>query len=117
MSTRPQFGRRRAMVLASVVLLIAGVNMLVLGIVIGGASESRVAGLRVQTLEAFYAAESGAHMVAGEISAGRTAPTGTYTLASGQVVVISVSGSAAPYTCTIVGQYAQGMRKVELTVE
>lgn len=105
------------MVLASVVLLIAGINMLVLGIVIGGGEESRVANLRIETLRAFLAAESGAHMVAGELAAGRSAPTGTFTLSGGETVVISVSGSVSPYTCTINGTYAKGSREIQLLVE
>jgi hypothetical protein len=105
------------MVLASVVLLIAGINMLLLGIVIGGSAESRVAGLRAETLRAFLAAESGAHMVAGELGAGRTPPTGSYTLAGGESLQISVSGSGAPYTCTILARSGQARREIELEIE
>ena len=108
---------RRAMVLASVVLLIAGINMLVLGIVIGGGSESRVASLRIETLKAFLAAESGAHIAAGELSAGRMPPSTRLTLPSGETLDIAVSGSALPYTCTINGRFGQGQREIELHVE
>lgn len=109
---------RRAMVLASVVLMIAGINLLVMGIAMGGSAESRVASLRADTLRAFLAAESGAHMVAGELAAGRTPTPGNFTLGGGdEQIEISVSGSAPPYTCTILGRSGEARREIELEIE
>lgn len=110
-------GGRRAMVLASVVLMMAGINMVVMGVVISGGAESRVSLLRIETLKAFLAAESGAHVCAGELGAGRSPASSELTLASGETVQISLSGSVSPYTCSIDGRFGQGLRRIELEIE
>ena len=62
--THPSSPRRRGAVIAVVVLLLGVVNVTTLAILYGSADDASISVLRVETVRAFYAAESGAIAVA-----------------------------------------------------
>lgn len=108
---------RRAAALVMAVLLIAAVNLAVMSSVAGSGDDARVAALRSDTARAFFAAESGAALVVGEYSAGRSVPTGATSLGDGASVTISVSGTVAPFDAVVIGTAGSATRRLELRVE
>ena len=62
--THPSSPRRRGAVIAVVVLLLGVVNVTTLAILYGSVDDASISVLRVETVRAFYAAESGAIAVA-----------------------------------------------------
>ena len=98
------------------VLILGLTNLLMLSSVAGPSDDARLAATRADTVRSFYAGESGAAMVIGEYSAGRSIPTGTITLPTGQAVDISSSGTG-PFNVTIVGRSGQARRQLTLTIQ
>ncbi|MEM9065659.1 MAG: hypothetical protein AAGB51_09245 [Planctomycetota bacterium] len=105
-----RFRTRRGAAVAAIVLVVALMNLLVLASARGGVDASESDALRVETVRAFFAAESGADAVLVLLNAGSSLPdAGTVTSlglseiefielpagASGDVVIEGRSGFAA----------------------
>lgn len=108
---------RRAAALVICVLIIGMVNLAVLSAVNGGGDDARLAAARAETVRAFFAAESGAAIVSGEYNAGRTIPSGMITLAGGETVTITPTGTSAPLDAVIIGSYGNARRRLEVHLE
>jgi type II secretory pathway component PulK len=61
---------RRGAAAVAVVLLLVLINMIVVGLVLGGARDHELTTRRVETVQAFYAAEAGVNMAIREIMLG-----------------------------------------------
>ena len=59
--------RRRGLAAIAAVVLLLILDLIVLGMVLGGAREQTLTSRRVETIQAFYAAESGVHMAVREV--------------------------------------------------
>jgi Tfp pilus assembly protein PilX len=108
---------RRAAALVMAVLMLAAVNLAVISAINGGGDDARLASTRADTVRAFYAAESGAALVVGEYNAGRTVPTGTFTVSAGATAVISASAGTVPMDVVVIGKFGQAQRRIELRIE
>ncbi len=65
---------RRGMAIVVIVVVVATLGLAVLGSVSPATQEAEIAALRVQTTRAFFAAESGVHILIGSTKAGLDAP-------------------------------------------
>lgn len=108
---------RRAMALAAVILVMAVLNVAVIGVVVGGGDDSRIAAMRASTIRAFLAAESGIHVSVTEFSAGRTPPVGPITLPDGASYTATLSGSTLPADITVVGTCDEANRVITVEIE
>lgn len=59
--------RRRGVAAIVAVVLLLVLDLIVLGMVLGGARDQTLTSRRVETIQAFYAAESGMHMAVREV--------------------------------------------------
>lgn len=66
---RPRVRRRGAAAIVMVVLLLL-INIVVLGLVLGGARDQDLTARRVETIRSFYAAEAGMNMAVRELALG-----------------------------------------------
>lgn len=107
--------RRRALALAGVVLVLAGVNLVVLGAVTSTGELASATPVRVDALRATLAAEAGAALAAAELAAGRDLPTGTIDLADARLTLDVEEGPPVVVTVTAVAGDAR--RRLLLTIE
>jgi len=112
--TRPS---RRGAVLAAAALVLIVLNLAVVASVGGAGDDERVAARRLETLRAFLAAEGGASIVIGELTAGRDAPEDPLALPAGGTAEITVTGDPTPERAEILGHDGQARRRVVLTLE
>ena len=108
---------RRGMAVAASVIVIAIVNVAIIGSVVGGGDDSRIAAMRTDTIRAFLAAESGVQIVVRELVAGRTPPEGELTLPGGERVDIQISGETPPIDVEVHGRYGHAVRRLEVRIE
>lgn len=113
---RTRRGRRGA-VLAAVVLLIALLNIAVIGSTVAAGDDARLGSLRVETMRAFLAAESGVAVVVTEINAGRDPPDGAIALPNGEVMEIDDGGGTPPMDVQVTGSFGRAVRRIEISVE
>ncbi len=89
---------RRGCGIAAVVIMLAAINLTVMGSVSASGAESQVGALRVETARAFYAAESAARVVIKCNNAGIALPAAGATLsmapATATYVSMPVAGNA-----------------------
>jgi len=108
---------RRGAVLAAVVLLIALMNIAVIGSTVAAGDDAKLGSLRVETMRAFLAAESGVAVVVTEINAGRDPPDGAITLPNGEVMEIDDGGGTPPMDVQVTGSFGRAVRRIEISVE
>ncbi len=89
---------RRGCGIAAIVLMLAAINMAVIGSVSASGSEAHVSALRIETARAFYAAESGGRVVIKCTNQGLTLPAAGSTLSLGPATATYVSMPAAGQT-------------------
>ena len=117
-TTTPQTdSRRRAAALASAVAVIAALNFVIVGSLVAGGDDALIVAHRFDSTRALLAAESGAALVVGEVSAGRPAPEGERTLPSGQRIVIETEGETLPLTAEITGISGSARRVIRIRLE
>lgn len=109
--------RRRGVVIGALVLALVLVNAAVVMSAVGSGDDSMLASWRASTARAFFAAESGVRLVAGELGSGRDAPVGTLTLPGGATVEVSVSADSAPMQVEVRGRYLDAVRVVRADIE
>jgi hypothetical protein len=109
---------RRGCGIAAVVIMLAAINMAVIGSVSASGSESQVGALRAETARAFYAAESGGRIVIKCNNQGLTLPAANSTLTLGQATVTYVTLPAANTTGDAVIKGADGTttRRLKITL-
>lgn len=108
---------RRGVAVGGAVLVLVLVNAAVIMSVAGGVDDSVLAASRASTIRAFFASESGIHLVVGELGSGRDVPTGELALPGGAVVEITASDTAAPMDVEIRGRYLDAVRMIEARIE
>ena len=109
--------QRRAAALASAVAVIAALNFVIVGSLVAGSDDAAIVANRFDSMRALLAAESGAALVVGEVSAGRSVPTGDRMLPSGQSVRIETDAEALPLTAEITGISGQARRVIRIRIE
>jgi hypothetical protein len=97
------------------VLVLAGVNLVVLGAVTSTGELASATPVRVDALRATLAAEAGAALAAAELAAGRDLPTGTIDLADARLTLDVEEGPPVVVTVTAVAGDAR--RRLLLTIE
>ncbi|MEZ6211896.1 MAG: hypothetical protein R3B46_11700 [Phycisphaerales bacterium] len=108
---------RRGVAVGAAVLVLVLVNAAVIMSVAGSVDDAGLAASRASTIRAFFASESGVHLVVGELSAGRDVPTGVLSLPGGAEVEISASDTAAPMDVEIRGSYLDAVRVIAARIE
>jgi hypothetical protein len=128
MGRSPTSTRRGVAAVVMVVLLLA-LNLIIIGMVLGGARDQDLTVRRLETVRAFYAAEAGANMAVREVMVGRDEDgdgrTGTISddddsgndPAFGQARVrVTMSADAGQTTLTSKGRAGQAARRLEVTL-
>ena len=110
--------RRRGCGIAAVVIMLAAVNMAVIGSVNASASEAQVGALRAETARAFYAAESGGRIILKCNNQGLALPAAGSTLTLGQATVTYVTIPPANTSGDAVVRGADGTttRRLKITL-
>jgi hypothetical protein len=115
--TRALDVRRRAFAIAAVVLILAAINLAVIGASIGEGDRADLTAKRANTARAFLAAESGVTIAVVELSAGRDVPAGTVTLSNGATITFETSAADPPFDVTIEGRFGTARRTIVVSVE
>jgi hypothetical protein len=108
---------RKGMVIALMVVIIAMMNVLVLGVVSAGAMSSTSDIARLETARAVFAADAGAMVAMRQASLGKACPTnGTVVTlpGGGRVVWISSPAVGSDGTVRIDGMNASAIRRVSI---
>lgn len=88
---------RRGIALVVAVIMLSVVALVTLGALASAADDARVGSLRIESLRAFYAAESGAMLSRRQQRENASAPlTGTFSLPEGQRFTVIAPFKAAP---------------------
>ncbi len=109
--------RRRAIAIAAVVLILAGINLAVIGASIGEGDRADLVAKRADTARAFLAAESGVTITIAELSAGRTVPTGPLTMPGGAQITFEKSDVAPPFDVTVRATAGRARRSLVVRIE
>lgn len=117
----PLAGRRetrRGVALAVAVLLLSTASIMTVAAVTAGADDGRLAALRVESLRAFYAAESGALLARRRLADAPLEPLSTeIVLMHGQRVVVIAPFKpppAAPGLATVEGRCGSAARRIDV---
>lgn len=110
---------RRGMGLAAVILLLAMLNLAVVGSVAASGDEAEIGAMQVKTCQAFYAAESGAVVIVRCTNSGLTMPVSGATLALGGATVTfdTVPSAGAAGDAVIEGSAGASLRRIRVTLE
>lgn len=109
--------KRRGAALAAAVVILAVINLAVIGAVTARGDDDRISVQRAQTLRAFFAAEAGAGVALTETVAGRTLPAGSVNLSGGASFELTSPGGSPPLTITINGRCAQSSRRLSVNIQ
>ena len=109
--------RRRAVAIAAVVLILAGINLAVIGASIGEGDRADLTAKRAETARAFLAAESGVTIVVAELSAGRDVPTDPITLPDGSQISFEASDVSPPFDVTVRATSGRARRTLVVSIE
>jgi hypothetical protein len=107
---------RRAFAVASAVVLLLMLNVLAFGTIDGARDDGGTAALRVQTLRALYAAESGVQIAVGELNAGRESPA-PGTIINLDDALVEFQPASDPDAITIEGRAGLGRRRLVVEME
>lgn len=110
---------RRGAGVAVVVVMMAVLNIAVLGSVAASAGESHLGAMRIETIRAFYAAESGAVVAVRQSLAGAEMPEAgsVVDLGGASVRFVEVPAAGAAGDIVVLGQSGFGTRRVRITLE
>lgn len=109
---------RRGCGIAAVVIMLAAINLAVIGSVNASGTEAQTGALRAETARAFYAAESGGRIVIKCNNQGLALPTVGSTLALGAATVtyVSLPAANAPGDAVIRGADGTTTRRLKITL-
>ncbi len=112
---------RRGVALVVAVIMLSVVALVTLGAVASAADDARVASLRIESIRAFYAAETGAMLSRRQQREDASAPlTGTFSLPEGQRFMVIAPFKAAPLDAgvsTIDGLCGRAATRAEVEAE
>lgn len=114
--SRAQFSRR-GVAMATVLLVVMILGLTVAASVIPMAQESDLAAVRVETLRAFYAAESGANIVLGSSYAGLALPEENDQIALGAQSIVFLQIPADTGDLIIEGRSGLASRRIRIEIE
>lgn len=111
--------RRRGSAIAVVIVMLAMLQIAALSMLTGGADDAEEVVLRVQTLRAFYAGESGAVMSLGDALRGLPPPTsGTVIeLPGASVELLETPWDGAGEALVVEGRSVSARRRFEIRLE
>lgn len=111
-----QRSRRRGTGIAALILLLAVLNIAVLGVLAAGADESDLSVSRAQTARAFYAAESAGIAAIRLLEANQTLPTSGQELDLGTAVASyeSVALTSESGRFVVTGTSGEAQRRIEI---
>jgi len=128
MGRSPTSTRRGVAAVVMVVLLLA-LNLIIIGMVLGGARDQDLTVRRLETVQAFYAAEAGVNMAVREVMLGRDedgdggtgtisddGDSGTDPAFGAARVHVTMSADAGQTTLTSEGRAGQSDRRLEVTL-
>jgi len=109
---------RRGCGIAAVVIMLAAINLAVIGSVNASGTEAQTGALRAETARAFYAAESGGRIIIKCNNQGLALPAVNSTLTMGQATVTYVSLPAAnsPGDAVVRGADGTTTRRLKITL-
>lgn len=116
-SARLPTGTRRAFAVASVVILLLMLNVVAFGTIDAARDDGGTAALRVETLRALYAAESGVLVAASELNAGSEAPAEGTIIALDSAVVEFLADVDGESSILVEGRAGLGRRRLVVEVE
>lgn len=109
---------RRGMAVLGIVVMLAIIHLVVIGSVISGARESDVQTLRLETLRAFLAADSGIVVWIRQDAAGQTPDSGVKVdIGTQRLVFVSSPDAGEAGTVIVEGQSGRARRRVAVDVE
>ena len=111
-------GSRRGSGIAAVVILLAVVNLAVIGAIRASGDEAEVGAMRAETARAFYAAESGARVILKCSSSSLPMPAAgtTLTLGSSSCKYVSFPPAGQSGDAVLQGQDGTAARRLKITV-
>jgi hypothetical protein len=110
---------RRGAGIAAVVVMLAILNLVIIGSIAPAADEASTQALRVDTIRAIYAADSGGIVLAKLAAVGGTPPTAgsTVSLTGATIKYTQVPAAGQPGTATIVGSSGSASRRVRVVLQ
>jgi hypothetical protein len=111
--------RRRGLAILLAVVMIAAANMLIFASLAGSGADAALSVCRVDTAQAYYAAESGAIVVVKTTEASITRPTAmtSYTVGASTFTVTALPAAGTAGTVNITGADGTAARRVRLDVQ
>ncbi len=109
---------RRGAGIAVVVLLLAILNLAILGAVGASGDDLSLAALRVETTRAFYAAEGGGIIASRLVREGLSVPVvgSSLMLSNARITYVTVPATATPGTITIEGTSGDASRRISIVL-
>lgn len=109
---------RRGMAILVVVVMIAVIHLTVIGAVTRGARGADMASLRIETMRALFAADSGVMVWLREDAAGQTPESGDeVNIGSQRVLFVESPEAGESGTLTVEGQSGRARRRVSVELE
>jgi hypothetical protein len=111
-------GRRHGFAVALVVIVLAVLNIAVIGTITASGDDAQLGAMRLETVRAFYAAESGAVTCVKLSSQSMTMPAAgsQQSLGSATIEFTQVPASGQPGTIVVIGRSGFGERRVRITL-
>ena len=109
--------RKRGVIVLIAVVVLAVINIAVIGAVAGSASDAHVGSLRVETVRAFYAAESGATIAVKGMIGPSSPPAEGSTLTIGSQTVTFVQIEDPPGELIVEGEAGFARRRLSIDLE
>lgn len=116
---RPPLPLRRGMGIAAIVIVLAGLNLAVVGAVRATADDAYVGSLRVETIRAFYAAESAARVAVRCVIDGDDYPAQGSSLNIGNATArfIQIPASGSTGDVVVLGRSGNATRRLSITIQ
>ncbi len=109
---------RKGMAVVGIVIMLGIIHLVIIGSVTSGARRSNVQTLRLETLRAFLAADSGVIQWIRLDAAGLTPESGTLVdIGTQRIVFVSSPGTGEAGTVVVEGQSGRARRRVAVDVE
>ncbi|KAA0215994.1 MAG: hypothetical protein DYG94_09885 [Leptolyngbya sp. PLA3] len=106
------------MAILAVVVMVAVIHLTVIGSVTRGKSSADMASLRIETMRALYAADSGVIVWLREDAAGQTPESGDeLTMESQRAIFVESPEAGESGTLTVEGQSGRARRRVSVELE
>jgi hypothetical protein len=116
--SRAAGGRRQGAGVAAMIVMMAVINLAVVGAISASGDEAQIGAMRAETARAFYAAESGARVVVKLSSEGLALPAAgdTLSLGTARATYVTVPASGLPGDALIQGRDGTSARRLKVTL-